>query len=85
MEWLAHKSLKSKLAIDENGHPVYYKPIILTNNCLVCHGKPGESIPDNLAEKIAELYPDDKAINFEAGHPRGMWAITFSKITVNKN
>lgn len=83
MEWLTNKTLTPKLAINENGHPVYYKPIILNNNCLVCHGKPGENIPENISAKIAELYPDDKAINFEDGHPRGMWAITFTDITAN--
>ena len=81
MEWLTNKTLEPKLAINENGHPVYYKPIILNKNCLVCHGKPGENIPDNLSKKITELYPNDKAINFEDGHPRGMWAITFTDIT----
>lgn len=83
MEWLTNKTLTPKLAINENGHPVYYKPIILNSSCLVCHGKPGENIPENITAKITALYPDDKAINFENGHPRGMWAITFTNITVN--
>ncbi|MAE07940.1 MAG: hypothetical protein CL661_04175 [Bacteroidetes bacterium] len=85
MEWLTNKTLQPKLAINENGHPVYYKPIILTKNCLVCHGKPGEDIPEDISAKISELYPDDKAINFEDGHPRGMWAITFMEVTANTN
>ncbi len=83
MEWLTNKTLNPKLAINENGHPVYYKPIILNNNCLMCHGKPGENIPEDLAKKITELYPDDKAIDFEVGHPRGMWAITFTDVNAN--
>ena len=53
--------------------------------CLTCHGKPGETIPTNLAKKIEELYPDDKAINFEAGQPRGMWEITFNDIKLRSN
>lgn len=85
MEWLAGKTLEAKLTIDKNNHPVYYKPILTTKNCLVCHGKPGENIPENIEEKIAELYPNDKAINFEDGHPRGMWVISFPDIKVNKN
>ncbi len=85
MEWLSGVTLKSKIAIDENGHPVFYKPIITNKNCLTCHGTPGETMPQNLADKIADLYPNDKAINFEDGHPRGMWAITFPEITVKTN
>ena len=85
MEWLSGATLKSKIAINENGHPVYYKPIITNKNCLTCHGTPGETMTQNIADKITELYPNDKAINFEDGHPRGMWAITFNDITVNTN
>lgn len=81
MEWLGNQPLKPKLTIDKNGHPVYYKPIIINKKCLTCHGKPGETIPEDLAAKIAELYPNDKAINFEDRHPRGMWAITFLDVT----
>ncbi len=85
MEWLANKTLESKLAIDDNNHPVFYKPIIINNKCLTCHGKPGETMPANIATKIAEMYPNDKAIDFEDGHPRGMWSITFTSINVKKN
>ncbi len=85
MEWLSGVTLKSKIAINEEGHPVYYKPIITNKNCLTCHGTPGETMPQNLADKISDLYPNDKAINFEDGHPRGMWAITFPEITVQTN
>ena len=82
MEWLSGVTLKSKIAINENGHPVFYKPIITNKNCLICHGTPGETMPQNISDKIAALYPNDKAINFEDGHPRGMWVITFPDITV---
>ncbi len=85
MEWLTNKTLIPKLAINENGNPVYYKPIILNKNCLVCHGKPEENIPKNITNKIAELYPNDKAINFNDGHPRGMWSITFTEVAANTN
>ena len=83
MEWLTNKTLLPKLAINKKGHPVYYKPIILKHNCLVCHGKPRENIPENITSKLAELYPDDKPINFKNGHPRGRWPLTFTDITVN--
>ena len=62
---------------DKKGRPVYYNTIVVDALCLKCHGTPGKEIPPEVAEKIAELYPDDKAVNFRAGDPRGMWAITF--------
>jgi len=85
MEWLGGKTLDAKITIDKNGHPVYYKPIIINKKCLTCHGKPGKSMPTNIAAKIKKIYPDDRAIDFEDGHPRGMWAITFNNITVKNN
>ncbi len=81
-KWQNGKTLEDKITIDNNGHPVYYKPIIINKKCLTCHGKPGETMPQNISSKIKELYPNDKAINFEDGHPRGMWAITFNKIKI---
>lgn len=83
MDYLTGVTLKSKVAIDEEGHPVYYKPIVTKSNCLMCHGTPGETMTTELAEKISSLYPEDKAINFAKGHPRGMWAVTFTKLTVS--
>jgi len=84
VEWLSNKTLKSKIAINENGNPVYYKPIILNKKCLTCHGIPGETMPENIAAKIKELYPNDKAIDFKDKQPRGMWAVTFNKINIGK-
>ncbi len=85
MEYLQAKPMKPRIAINGEGHPVYYKPIITNDMCLSCHGKPGETMSTGLAEKIKEQYPDDKAINFDSGHPRGMWAITFTKLNINPN
>lgn len=82
MEYLSGAPLKAKLAINQNGNPVYYKPIITNSMCLSCHGTPGETMTFDIAETIREKYPADKAINFKAGHPRGMWAITFEGINV---
>lgn len=67
---------------DEERRPVYYKIIPTDALCLNCHGNPDNDIDPKVAEKIAELYPDDKAINFKVGHPRGMWAVTFPQYMV---
>jgi hypothetical protein len=69
---------------DEEGRPVYYKIIYTDALCLNCHGEPGVDINPKVAEKIAKIYPDDKAINFKDGHPRGMWAVTFPEYKVVK-
>jgi len=84
VEWLSNKTLKSKIAINKDGHPVFYKPIIINKKCLTCHGIPGETMPENIASKIKELYPNDKAIDFKDKQPRGMWAVTFNNITVGQ-
>ncbi len=72
MEYLQTKPMKPRIAVNEDGHPVYYKPIVTNNMCLSCHGKPGETMSSGLAEKIKVKYPDDKAINFNSSNPRGM-------------
>ncbi len=83
IDYLHGRNLDSRIALNSEGHPVFYKPIMTNSMCLNCHGSPGSTMSEDLAGKIKELYPDDKAINFEDGQPRGMWAITFNKIVVN--
>ena len=82
LEWLKRETLYPKIIANEQGHPVYYRPISIQPVCLNCHGKPDKDIPSSLAEKIAALYPGDKAIDFNKGELRGMWAITFPEYIV---
>lgn len=84
IEWLNNAPIDSKLAIDKNGHPVYYKPMFVTKNCLQCHGSIDEDISAASQKFIANKYPNDKAVDFKDGQPRGMWAITFTDINVGK-
>lgn len=69
---------------NEQGNPIYYYPITVEAACLNCHGTPGQEVNPNVAKKIAELYPDDQAMNFKLDDPRGMWAITFPEYKVVK-
>lgn len=69
---------------NEQGNPIYYYPITVEAACLNCHGTPGQEVNPKVAEKIAELYPKDQAMNFKQGDPRGMWAITFPEYKVVK-
>ena len=84
LEWLKRETLYPKIITNEQGHPVYYRPIGIEPVCLNCHGVPGVDIPSPLAEKIAQLYPDDKAIDFTKGELRGMWAIEFPEYLIGE-
>jgi hypothetical protein len=61
---------------DESGKTVFYKPIKMAmETCLNCHGNI-ETIKPQVAEKIKELYPNDKATGFSMNDLRGMWKVT---------
>lgn len=64
---------------------LFTKAITIPNGlCLNCHGQPGKDIQEGTAEKIKNLYPDDKAINYQVGDLRGMWSIALPKKEVVK-
>jgi hypothetical protein len=52
----------------------YVEPIMVQPLCLNCHGV--ELAPD-VAGRIAELYPEDRATGFEAGELRGVFWVEF--------
>lgn len=87
IDWLGNKPLKPQIIPDSEGHPVFYSLITLNKKvCLNCHGTPGKELPFEREMKIKKYYPNDVAINFKPGQPRGMWVITFPnyKIAGNK-
>ncbi|HMO14332.1 MAG TPA: DUF3365 domain-containing protein [Pirellulaceae bacterium] len=49
-------------------------PIRLQEVCLLCHGTPTNLAP-GVPEKLAELYPDDKAVGYRDGELRGWFWI----------
>ncbi len=59
-----------------DGRVRYYKPIIVQELCLTCHGNT-ESFSSELKTTIKEKYPKDQAINYKPGDLRGMWSVTF--------
>lgn len=64
---------------------LFTKAITIPNGlCLNCHGQPGKDIQEGTAEKINNLYPDDKAINYQVDDLRGMWSIAMPKKEVVK-
>jgi hypothetical protein len=53
----------------------YAKPIVMQAMCLACHGN-SEQINPEVKAKLSELYPTDKAINYQAGQLRGAVVLT---------
>ncbi len=70
------------LTWNDEGNPVYYYPIYIDPVCLNCHGTVGEEINSEVANKIAQLYPEDRATGFQKGNIRGLWAITFPEYRI---
>jgi len=53
----------------------FMKPVIIQGElCLKCHGSPGD-IPEDVKEKLKELYPDDKATGYKLNELRGAVSI----------
>jgi len=48
----------------------YMKPLVAGTLCLTCHGT-AETMPEAVAEAVAEHYPDDQAIGYGLGDVRG--------------
>ncbi len=54
----------------------FYKPLIMDNVCLLCHGDES-SMNNDLKEHLQKLYPEDKALGYKTGDFRGLVRITF--------
>ncbi len=52
----------------------YIEPIFMQAPCLMCHGS---TLAPEIAERIADLYPEDKAIGFELGDLRGVFWVSY--------
>jgi hypothetical protein len=63
-------SRKPRAVVLAGGRSGYVEPIMVQPLCLTCHGS--ELAPE-VAERIAEFYPEDKATGFEAGDLRGVF------------
>ena len=53
----------------------YAKPILMQPMCLSCHGN-SQQISSEVNAKLSEIYPNDKAINYQAGQLRGAVVLT---------
>ena len=72
------KSLEKFEIVEAGGEKTlrYMKPVMTAGLCLTCHGTE-KQIPASVKQKIAALYPQDKAIDYKDGQVRG--AFSFSK------
>lgn len=67
------------LLLLENKSYLFAKPILLQPQCVICHGKPGETLLPEIDSLIKNLYPSDRATGFSVGDLRGMWSIVFKQ------
>ncbi|MBA2848023.1 DUF3365 domain-containing protein [Thermosulfuriphilus ammonigenes] len=84
LEWI-YKGKKILLPfyiqeVTENGQPYfrYYKPILVREECLLCHGDPRE-MPEEIVETLKKLYPEDKATGYKPGDFRGVIRVSIPK------
>jgi len=61
--------------VETEGRPAfrYMKAIGTASPCLTCHGS---SLKPDVAAKVQELYPEDKAVGFASGQLRGAFTLT---------
>jgi hypothetical protein len=52
----------------------YVEPILIQPVCLTCHGP---ALAEDVAARIAELYPDDQAVGFHEGDFRGVFWVEY--------
>ena len=78
-QYIAGEEIKNmyfhEIVTTNNNDKIYrfIKPIPTGKLCLTCHGS---NISADLAHKIKELYPDDKAVDFKLAEIRGAFSVT---------
>jgi hypothetical protein len=70
--------LSDTIILYNDDHLVYFAPIMLAEQCLACHGTPGNELSLDNHNYIKQFYPADKAVGFASGDLRGMWRIGFN-------
>ena len=75
------QELREEVFLEESSNQlIYTRPIMIgAALCLQCHGQPGKELTEEVAEKITEFYPEDKATGYQLGEWRGIWKVTFEK------
>ena len=59
----------------EDGSWAWYAPISIGNPlCLTCHGE-ADALPPAIRDRLAESYPDDRAVGYAEGDLRGAFVV----------
>lgn len=66
---------------EDDGEAHFYAPIRVKAQCLNCHGEVGKTMSEKNVKVISALYPEDRATGYKRDDLRGMWHITFKKVT----
>ena len=74
-------SPKPLVKIDSSGLPHYYAPILVDTKCLMCHGTLDKELSQKADSVIKSYYPKDLATGFSEGDLRGVWSISFEKLS----
>ena len=61
---------------DNQGKLHYFKPIIMQEMCLNCHGQKEAQIQATTWQALQKLYPADSAYGYQNGDLRGLWHLT---------
>ncbi|MBI2518098.1 MAG: DUF3365 domain-containing protein [Opitutae bacterium] len=55
-----------------------YRPIAVTEHCLLCHGK-GDSLQPSVQSAVARHFPEDQAVNYSAYDWRGLIRVSITE------
>jgi len=83
ISWINKGPIHGAIFVNDLNQPVYYNVMTMQKFCLNCHGS-SEDIKPEVAKRIQELYPEDRAVDFTIMQPRGMWKITFPEYYVEQ-
>lgn len=66
---------KPRVVDIEGGGKGYVEPLYVGGLCVTCHGAP-ESLPAEVKDRLAALYPQDAAVGYAPGDFRGLVWVT---------
>jgi hypothetical protein len=69
--------LEPKLIHISKGEALFYRPIMIQEVCLKCHGSPAD-FSKELSEQLARIYPNDAATGYQPGQLRGAFKVSMN-------
>ncbi len=70
-------SLEPKLIHVSENEALFYRPIMIQEICLKCHGAPAD-FSEELSEQLARFYPEDAATGYQPGQLRGAFKVSMN-------